>query len=68
MPYVRVWSFLYASTSILVIYALAAHGGLEIPAQFTGGTTSGDTPPASDLKLFVRRLVGSLFCRVSALR
>lgn len=47
MPYFPVWSFLYAAISILVIYALAAHGGLEIPAQFTGNAANGDTAPGS---------------------
>jgi hypothetical protein len=42
MPYFPVWSLLYALISILVIYALAAHGGLEIPAQFAGGADSGE--------------------------
>jgi hypothetical protein len=47
MPYFPVWALLYALISILVIYALAAHGGLEIPAQLTGGASSGDAPPGS---------------------
>ena len=45
MPYFPVWSLLYAAISILVIYALAAHGGLEIPAQFSGGATNAGGPP-----------------------
>jgi hypothetical protein len=47
IPYFPVWSFLYAAISILVIYALAAHGGLEIPAQLTGGAPTGESPTAS---------------------
>ena len=48
IPYFPVWSFLYGAISILVIYALAAHGGLAIPAQLTGGAPAGESPPASD--------------------
>ncbi len=47
MPYFPVWSFLYAAISILVIYALAAHGGLEVPAGFTASPTNGAGAPGS---------------------
>lgn len=47
MPYFPVWSLLYVLISILVIYALAAHGGIEIPAQLSGGASDSDTAPGS---------------------
>ena len=33
MPYYPIWAFTYFLIAILVIYGLAAHGGLEIPQQ-----------------------------------
>jgi hypothetical protein len=48
MPYFPIWSLLYTFISILVIYALAAHGGLEVPAQFAGGAGGGGTAPSPD--------------------
>ena len=47
MPYFPVWSLMYAFIAILVIYALAAHGGLEIPAQFSGDASGGDITSGS---------------------
>ncbi len=32
MPYYPVWALTYVVLAILVIYGLAAHGGLEVPA------------------------------------
>jgi hypothetical protein len=40
MPYYPIWAFTYVALAILVIYALAAHGGLEVPA--------GLAPPESE--------------------
>jgi hypothetical protein len=50
MPYFPLWSFTYVLISIFVIYALVAHGGLQIPDQITnaipdlGGGPSGGDP------------------------
>jgi hypothetical protein len=48
MPYFPIWSLLYALMSIFVIYALAAHGGLEIPSQLAGGANGGNGAPGTD--------------------
>ncbi len=44
MPYYPIWALTYFILAILVIYGLAAHGGLEIPAQLQppeGGSGGG---------------------------
>jgi hypothetical protein len=33
MPYYPIWAFTYFVIAILVMYGLAAHGGLEVPSQ-----------------------------------
>jgi hypothetical protein len=33
MPYYPIWAFTYFIIAILVMYGLAAHGGLEVPSQ-----------------------------------
>ena len=52
MPYYPVWSLVYIAIGLLVIYALAAHGGRE-PARATNSPmptqTSGVNPPAATL-------------------
>lgn len=38
MPYYPIWSLTYFAVAILVVYGLAAHGGLEVPSQVKGGS------------------------------
>jgi hypothetical protein len=45
MPFFPVWALVYVLISVLVIYALCAHGGLEIPDQFSTGLTPGGSDP-----------------------
>jgi hypothetical protein len=33
MPVYPIWSFTYFIVAVLVVYGLAAHGGLEVPSQ-----------------------------------
>ena len=40
MPYYPIWALTYFIIAILVMYGLAAHGGLEVPSQIGGGSQS----------------------------
>jgi hypothetical protein len=46
MPYFPVWALTYVFLAVLVIYALAAHGGLDVPAVPAMNTGAPPAPPA----------------------
>ena len=39
MPYYPIWAFTYFVIAILVMYGLAAHGGVEVPAGMASSST-----------------------------
>jgi hypothetical protein len=39
MPYYPIWALTYVGIAVLVIYGLAAHGGLEMPRSTSSSST-----------------------------